>query len=194
MFLSLPPHISSATRLTPRNIVLISIMILIVFASQSSAICRRLNLVHQISSAGCTPRRIPSFGCRGTCTSYSRVSPLDYRQMERHCQCCQESGHRTANVRLTCGNRYRFVQTQVPTSCMCRPCNIIGDVPDRIRLEDLNWWHRPPVNITIPVVIHTPIKDTDVKYHTGDASIEIGLVWRGNSIWIMYILSVFHKV
>ena len=143
--MSLSSSYTSATmaiRLTTKNVLLISCMVLLIFVVQSSASCRKLRLVHRISRHGCQTRQIPSYGCRGSCPSYSRVSPTNYLEMERHCECCQESGQRTVHVSLRCNDdRGQFnlvVETQVPRSCMCRPCNIIEDVPDFVRLEDLN--------------------------------------------------------
>ena len=108
--------------------------------SQCSASCRRLPLTHVISHEGCIPKHVPSFGCRGTCTSYSRVSPTDYTRMERSCQCCQEANHQTKRVTLYCPRLYRTTRTvgvRVAESCTCRPCHGSSGVPSVTRLEDL---------------------------------------------------------
>ncbi|XP_033639409.1 bursicon-like [Asterias rubens] len=118
---------------------LIAILLLGVI-SQCSAVCRRQPLIHSIVHEGCQTKRLRTFGCRGTCNSYSRVSPTDYTQMERSCQCCQESQHVVGFVELNCPSLSpptQIVEFRHVRSCSCRPCNSVSGVPRVTRLEDL---------------------------------------------------------
>ncbi|XP_061714209.1 bursicon isoform X1 [Cydia pomonella] len=93
--------------------------------------CVMTPVVHVLKHPGCQPQLIPSYACVGKCTSYLQVSGSKIWQMERSCNCCQESGEREATVDLYCPeakkeeNRYRKVVTKAPLECMCRPCGII---------------------------------------------------------------------
>ncbi|XP_038045198.1 bursicon-like [Patiria miniata] len=120
---------------------LIALLLLGLISQCSAATCQRRGLSHLISHEGCMPRRVPSYGCRGSCTSYSRVSPTDYTQMERSCQCCQESDHQVRTVWLNCPalfpNTRMQVELKMAMSCNCRPCHGLSGVPAETRLEDL---------------------------------------------------------
>lgn len=86
-------------------------------------------VIHVLKHPGCIPKAIPSFACIGKCSSYVqvvktmfvlkqyllvRVDSLNINiqclqvsgskiwQMERTCNCCQESGEREATVVLIC--------------------------------------------------------------------------------------------
>ncbi|XP_022080139.1 bursicon-like [Acanthaster planci] len=135
-----PSHPSTNTSATVMVKCALIALLLSGLISQCSATCRRQALIHLIDHEGCTLRRVPSFGCRGTCTSYSRVSPTDYTRMERSCQCCQESDHMMRGVRLNCPELFpstKVVEVKVAMSCTCRPCHGGSGVPSETRLEDL---------------------------------------------------------
>lgn len=87
-------------------------------------------VIHVLQHPGCVPKPIPSYACIGKCTSYVqvpytscifvmyniyilvhirkpeycffKVSGSKIWQMERSCNCCQESGEREASVVLFC--------------------------------------------------------------------------------------------
>lgn len=95
--------------------------------SSASDECSLTPVIHVLQFPGCVPKPIPSFACIGKCGSYVQVSglgPVFFRksgtnriffwilqlkvsgskiwQMERSCNCCQESGEREASVSLFC--------------------------------------------------------------------------------------------
>ncbi|KAM3964982.1 LOW QUALITY PROTEIN: cuticle-tanning hormone bursicon [Aphomia sociella] len=92
--------------------------------------CQMTPVIH-VLQPGCVPKAIPSFACIGKCSSYVQVSGSKIWQMERTCNCCQESGEREASVVLFCPKakseekRFRKVTTKAPLECMCRPCGSI---------------------------------------------------------------------
>ena len=135
-----PAHANANTASTVIVKCALIALVLSGLISQCSAECHRQPLIHIIDRDGCNIKKLPSYGCRGTCTSYSRVSPTDYTQMERSCQCCQEVGHITRRIRLRCPGQFpstRNVDVRVPQFCTCRPCNGVPSVPSQVRLQDL---------------------------------------------------------
>lgn len=95
--------------------------------SSASDECSLTPVIHVLQFPGCVPKPIPSFACIGRCGSYVQVIELlalisegngDKKsifffdilkvsgskiwQMERSCNCCQESGEREASVSLFC--------------------------------------------------------------------------------------------
>ncbi|KAL0830668.1 hypothetical protein ABMA28_002805 [Loxostege sticticalis] len=103
--------------------------------------CQMTPVIHVLRHPGCKPKAIPSFACVGKCTSYVQVSGSKIWQMERTCNCCQESGEREATVVLFCPKakneekRFMKVSTKAPLECMCRPCGSIDEssiVPQEI--------------------------------------------------------------
>ncbi|XP_073955205.1 cuticle-tanning hormone bursicon isoform X1 [Choristoneura fumiferana] len=82
--------------------------------------CVMTPVVHILKHPGCQPQLIPSYACVGKCSSYLQVSGSKIWQMERSCNCCQESGEREATVDLYCPeakreeNRYRKVRRSLP--------------------------------------------------------------------------------
>jgi hypothetical protein len=64
--------------------------------------CSLTPVIHVLQYPGCVPKPIPSFACIGRCGSYVQVSGSKIWQMERSCNCCQESGEREASVSLFC--------------------------------------------------------------------------------------------
>ncbi|CAH2084653.1 unnamed protein product [Euphydryas editha] len=103
--------------------------------------CQMTPVIHVLQHPGCVPKPIPSYACIGKCTSYVQVSGSKIWQMERSCNCCQESGEREASVVLFCPKakseekRFRKVTTKAPLECMCRPCGSIEEssiVPQEI--------------------------------------------------------------
>ncbi|XP_050674857.1 bursicon isoform X1 [Leptidea sinapis] len=95
--------------------------------------CQMTPVIHVLQHPGCVPKPIPSYACIGKCTSYVQVSGSKIWQMERSCNCCQESGEREASVVLFCPKakseekRLRKVTTKAPLECMCRPCGSIEE-------------------------------------------------------------------
>ncbi|CAH4034023.1 bursicon [Pieris napi] len=95
--------------------------------------CQMTPVIHVLQHPGCVPKPIPSYACIGKCTSYVQVSGSKIWQMERSCNCCQESGEREASVVLYCPKakneekRYRKVTTKAPLECMCRPCGSVEE-------------------------------------------------------------------
>ncbi|XP_043800136.1 partner of bursicon [Apis laboriosa] len=95
--------------------------------------CQATPVIHFLQYPGCVPKPIPSYACRGRCSSYLQVSGSKIWQMERSCMCCQESGEREASVSLFCPRakpgekKFRKVITKAPLECMCRPCTSIEE-------------------------------------------------------------------
>ncbi|CAG9562575.1 unnamed protein product [Danaus chrysippus] len=95
--------------------------------------CQMTPVIHVLQHPGCVPKPIPSYACIGKCTSYVQVSGSKIWQMERSCNCCQESGEREASVVLFCPKakseekRFRKVSTKAPLECMCRPCGSVEE-------------------------------------------------------------------
>ena len=89
--------------------------------------CRKRRIVHTIRSPSCAPRRLLSYACHGSCSSYTQISKT--LEFKRHCKCCQEMGERTALVLVRCrapgvrALRRHRLRIKVPTDCMCRPCS-----------------------------------------------------------------------
>nr|XP_021181734.2 bursicon [Helicoverpa armigera] len=95
--------------------------------------CQMTPVIHILKHPGCIPKAIPSFACIGKCSSYVQVSGSKIWQMERTCNCCQESGEREATVVLVCpkakseDRKIRRITTKAPLECMCRPCGSIDE-------------------------------------------------------------------
>ncbi|XP_029157373.1 bursicon isoform X1 [Nylanderia fulva] len=95
--------------------------------------CQATRVIHFLEYPGCVPKPIPSYACRGRCSSYLQVSGSKMWQMERSCMCCQESGEREASVSLFCPRakpgekKFRKVITKAPLDCMCRPCTSVEE-------------------------------------------------------------------
>ncbi|CAH1636424.1 unnamed protein product [Spodoptera littoralis] len=95
--------------------------------------CQMTPVIHILKHPGCIPKAIPSFACIGKCSSYVQVSGSKIWQMERTCNCCQESGEREATVVLLCpkaksdDRKLRKITTKAPLECMCRPCGSIDE-------------------------------------------------------------------
>ncbi|XP_036149426.1 bursicon [Monomorium pharaonis] len=95
--------------------------------------CQATRVIHFLQYPGCVPKPIPSYACRGRCSSYLQVSGSKMWQMERSCMCCQESGEREASVSLFCPRakpgekKFRKVITKAPLECMCRPCTSVEE-------------------------------------------------------------------
>ncbi|KAF7413702.1 hypothetical protein HZH68_002191 [Vespula germanica] len=133
-------------------VVITSLVMCILFENTKAIVgideCQATPVIHFLQYPGCIPKPIPSYACRGRCSSYLQVSGSKIWQMERSCMCCQESGEREASVSLFCpkakpGERkfrnkpfdttsfvppYCFrVVTKAPLECMCRPCTSIEE-------------------------------------------------------------------
>ena len=134
------PEQSVAMPTVVRGALILLLLLCCATSSQTAGTCRKVMIQHFITDVnGCESKRLISVGCRGACFSYSRVSPRDYGVIERSCQCCQEVGYRTAKVRLACPHKnppHEFVKIRLATDCMCRPCNMIGGVPNDVGLHD----------------------------------------------------------
>ncbi|XP_018054700.1 PREDICTED: bursicon [Atta colombica] len=95
--------------------------------------CQATRVIHFLQYPGCVPKPIPSYACRGRCSSYLQVSGSKMWQMERSCMCCQESGEREASVSLFCPRakpgekKFRKMVTKAPLDCMCRPCTSVEE-------------------------------------------------------------------
>ncbi|XP_011686010.1 PREDICTED: uncharacterized protein LOC105448870 [Wasmannia auropunctata] len=95
--------------------------------------CQPTKVIHFLQYPGCVPKPIPSYACRGRCSSYLQVSGSKMWQMERSCMCCQESGEREASVTLFCPRakpgekKFKKVITKAPLECMCRPCTSVEE-------------------------------------------------------------------
>ncbi|KAG5347011.1 BURS protein, partial [Acromyrmex charruanus] len=95
--------------------------------------CQATRVIHFLQYPGCVPKPIPSYACRGRCSSYLQVSASKMWQMERSCMCCQESGEREASVSLFCPRakpgekKFRKMVTKAPLDCMCRPCTSVEE-------------------------------------------------------------------
>ena len=106
--------------------VLISFVIIPTILSQ----CERKRIIQTIQYMDCQPKRVMSFECAGTCTSFSRPSPTMPGVLMRQCQCCQENDFITRRVRLLCPNTnaeipFRFVtmSVSISVSCSCKSCS-----------------------------------------------------------------------
>lgn len=92
--------------------------------------CDRKRIIHTIRYQDCIPKRILSFGCAGTCNSYTQPSASQSGQLVKHCECCQDSDRISRQARIICPNvqgdtpfKYVVVSLSIPTSCLCRPCS-----------------------------------------------------------------------
>ncbi|KAL2725354.1 bursicon [Vespula squamosa] len=102
------------------QIVITGLVMCILFKNTKAIVgideCQATPVIHFLQYPGCIPKPIPSYACRGRCSSYLQVSGSKIWQMERSCMCCQESGEREASV-----------VTKAPLECMCRPCTSIEE-------------------------------------------------------------------
>ncbi|XP_062621917.1 bursicon-like [Saccostrea cucullata] len=93
----------------------------------------------------CKPKQVLGFGCRGTCTSYTKPSYTDPGSVERFCECCREGESIERGVLMECHDGtgiYRNVSLpiRIPTSCSCRPCSAL---PGRVTPgEEELYGHR----------------------------------------------------
>ena len=92
--------------------------------------CERKRIIHTIRFPECQHKRILSFGCAGTCNSYSETSSTESGVIVRHCECCQENDKILRQARIICRNEegntpfnYVVVSLAIPTSCSCRSCS-----------------------------------------------------------------------
>ncbi|KAI8421836.1 hypothetical protein MSG28_009781 [Choristoneura fumiferana] len=94
---------------------------------------------------------VSTFGRLGSMVAPVLVSGSKIWQMERSCNCCQESGEREATVDLYCPeakreeNRYRKIVTKAPLECMCRPCGTI-DPSSIIPQETVGYADEGPLH------------------------------------------------
>lgn len=102
----------------------------------SSSECQRRLILRTMRYPNCIPKRIVSFGCKGTCNSYTAPSPSRPDELEHHCQCCQDAERRIRRAIITCPDtesprQYKnyTVRLAIPTECSCRPCSVL---PNRI--------------------------------------------------------------
>lgn len=127
--------------------------------------CNRRRIIHHITYRNCQPKRVLSWGCSGTCNSYSRPSQTEPERLERFCQCCREMEIRIRRVRLLCPSRHnafrhRIIRVKIPKSCSCRPCSYLPDrvIPSEENhqstwitlknvLKRLNPWRQLPKNL-----------------------------------------------
>ncbi|XP_047370922.1 bursicon isoform X2 [Vespa velutina] len=88
------------------HVVITSMLMCILFENTKAIVgideCQATPVIHFLQYPGCIPKPIPSYACRGRCSSYLQVSGSKIWQMERSCMCCQESGEREASVSLFC--------------------------------------------------------------------------------------------
>ncbi|VDI26824.1 Hypothetical predicted protein [Mytilus galloprovincialis] len=95
-----------------------------------ASLCARQRTIHTIQYLDCRPKRVLSFACSGTCSSYSKPSSLQPGEFDKHCECCQEKDTMTRQTRVMCPNeggdtpfKYKVVSVSIPVSCMCQPCS-----------------------------------------------------------------------
>ena len=108
---------------------------LILSCKFAQADCRMHRIIHTIRYNNCQPKRVLSYACRGTCTSYTKPSRSRDNQLDRFCECCQEEDERVARVPIRCPNadstgfHRSILRVKIPIGCRCRPC---GFVPNDI--------------------------------------------------------------
>ncbi|GFO49712.1 Bursicon [Plakobranchus ocellatus] len=118
---------------TLKGVLIVSISVVLLLALLPSAAARECTLRrvgHTIRWRRCIPKRVLSFVCHGTCSSYSTLDSGDLSTIHRNCNCCKETSFRIGIIRLRCpkpsgrrGYRTVTVNAKIPTGCTCRPCD-----------------------------------------------------------------------
>ncbi|RUS77413.1 hypothetical protein EGW08_014832 [Elysia chlorotica] len=112
-------------------------LLFMLLPSTEASACSLHRSVHTVRFRQCV-LRVLSFTCRGTCDSYSSPNPADLMSIIRNCNCCTETGFRTASIPLRCpipdgesGTINTHVRVKIPTGCSCRPCEPVPTIePD----------------------------------------------------------------
>ncbi|RUS77412.1 hypothetical protein EGW08_014831 [Elysia chlorotica] len=111
------------------------VLLFTLLPSTEASACSLHRSVHTVRFRQCIPKRVLSFNCRGTCDSYSSLNPADLMSIIRNCNCCTETGFRTARIPLRCpkpdgesGYRNAHVRVKLPTGCSCRPCEPVPTI------------------------------------------------------------------
>jgi len=110
--------------------IIIKIVVLALIIHTVISQCDRKRIIHTIRYLDCIPKRILSFGCEGTCNSYTQPSTSQLGQLVRYCECCQDNDRISRHARIICPNvqgdtpfKYVVVSLSIPTSCLCQPCS-----------------------------------------------------------------------
>ncbi|XP_076461710.1 uncharacterized protein LOC143294164 [Babylonia areolata] len=85
----------------------------------------------------CSPTTEISFGCRGACTSYSRIDAWNSTNVLRSCSCCRPTGFGFRLVKMSCGRFSLRTTVKFALGCHCRPCMASVQPVDIQRLRDL---------------------------------------------------------
>ncbi|XP_070212849.1 bursicon-like [Littorina saxatilis] len=85
----------------------------------------------------CDPRTVVSYGCRGGCSSYTRVDVRNTTNLLRSCSCCSPTGFGFRIVRMTCQNFGLRSLVKFALGCHCRPCLASVESADVQTLRDL---------------------------------------------------------
>ncbi|KAK6165551.1 hypothetical protein SNE40_022459 [Patella caerulea] len=86
----------------------------------------------------CSPSRIVTYGCRGTCHSYSKLDRNNTTKLMRSCNCCEpiRVGLRLAVLECVNGIQIR-TPVKFARQCQCRPCFSSVHNMDINRLQQL---------------------------------------------------------
>ena len=121
-----------APRMEELSFVFCAFLCLLTY-SQCQGLCQRRFLRRTIRVENCFPKTIFTFGCRGTCATYSRPSTHYPGQIERHCECCKEGSSERKIVNIFCpsgvNNEIELIRfnVRVPITCDCRVCAMLPD-------------------------------------------------------------------
>ncbi|KAL8576258.1 hypothetical protein ACOMHN_006181 [Nucella lapillus] len=85
----------------------------------------------------CEPTTEISFGCRGGCSSYSRIDVWNTTNVLRSCSCCKPTGFGFRLVRMRCKGFSLRTTVKFTLGCHCRPCLPSVQSVDIHRLRDL---------------------------------------------------------
>lgn len=95
----------------------------------ASETCQRRLIAITLIKPGCTPKRVLSSACKGTCHSRS-IPEWQYAEqhvtMIKYCTCCSPLHQRERVVKLNCpgkSRRYKHIPVRVTRQCACRPCS-----------------------------------------------------------------------
>ena len=111
----------------------------------STSECERRFVRKTIRFQNCRSKRVLTYGCRGTCSSYTKPSSTRPDILTHYCQCCHDAEKRFVSIRLVCPNimghrRFKMyrVRLAVPTRCSCRSCSAL---PTRIVPSEPEYLH-----------------------------------------------------
>ena len=150
-FSEMPLTVLTAERIAASCFLTLTVILSCKFAH---ADCSMHRIIHTIRYNNCQPKRVLSYACSGTCTSYTKPSRSGNNELDRFCECCQEEEERVAGIPIRCPNADStgfnriIIRVKIPIGCRCRPCAFLPNNIIAGEQQILSGMKRGVQNIT----------------------------------------------